>query len=166
MHARPHGYKRSTFDVTAADLHTLVDVYEHVATNSAGVLRVNLHFTYEDGSVRLTSVYSNLTSKFTVEPKHAATLLVRIPRWTPQDKLRLGVNGAATAVRMADADYLNAGPVKPGDKIVVEYALPLLTTTEKEQGITYAFLWRGDDILGVKTLNPIYPFYPEFPNIE
>ena len=166
MHVQPHGYKRSTFDVTAADLHTLVDVYEHVATNSAGVLRVNLHFTYEDASVRLTSVYSNLIGKFTVEPKQAATLLVRIPRWTPQDRLRLSVNGTATAVRMADADYLDAGSVKPGDKVVLEYVLPLFTTTEKEQGITYTFLWRGDDVLGVKASNPIYPFYPEFPNID
>ena len=164
MHLQPHGYKHSTFDVTAADLHTLVDVYKHVATNSAGVLRVNLHFTYEDASVRLTSVYSNLISKFTVEPKQAATLLVRIPRWTPAAQLRLLVNGVTTAISMADADYLNAGSVGPGDKVVLEYALPVRESSETIQGVTYTFLWRGDDILGVKPNTLMYPFYRDYPD--
>ena len=166
MHLDPNGYKSSTFDVTAADLHTLVDIFEHMATKASGVLRVNFHFTCEDANVRLTSVYSNLLGRFTVEPKQMAKLLVRVPRWTPQDRLRLSVNGTARAVRMADADYLDVSPVKPGDKVVLQYALPLLATTEKDQGVPYEFLWRGDDVLGVKPNGTMYPFYSDLPNID
>ena len=166
MMEEPNGHKHSTFDITAADLHTLVDIYEHVATNAAGVLRVNFHFTYADKNVRLTSEYSNLLGRFIVEPKQKAKLLVRVPRWTPRDQLHLSVNGATRAVRMADDDYLEGGQVNPGDKVLLQYALPLFTTTEKDEGISYTLLWRGDDVPGIKPNGTMYPLYPDFPTID
>ncbi len=166
MLGEPNGHKQSVFDVTAADLHTLVDIYEHVATKTTGVLRVNFHFTYEDANVRLISEYSNLLGSFLVEPKQKVKLLVRVPRWTPQDTLRLTVNGTARTVRMADADYLDAGTVRPSEKVVLQYALPLSTSTEKDEGISYTLLWRGDDVLGIKPNSAMYPLYPDFPNID
>ena len=54
IHRWPHSGKRPTTDVTAAVLHTLADLYCHIAVPSLAGRRILFHFDYQDGQVQVT----------------------------------------------------------------------------------------------------------------
>ncbi|MEI6915603.1 MAG: hypothetical protein WCL39_10770, partial [Armatimonadota bacterium] len=45
-HTKPHGGKQGVTDVTAAGVHTLIDIYKHVAVTEGGQLTVLFHMAY------------------------------------------------------------------------------------------------------------------------
>ena len=55
-HPRPHGWKTVTQDVTAAIIHTLVDIYQHIVVREENGLRILFHFDYADDDIEITSV--------------------------------------------------------------------------------------------------------------
>lgn len=161
MYEEPHGYKLATTDVTAAVIHSLVDVYQHIVTFDETGLRVNLHFNYEDNKVRIASQRGR-SAKLSVMVKEKQNVHIRIPRWTRMDSVKVTVDGKPYRPLVV-ADYiLVPKDLLPGE-IVVTYALPMSTEIEPTKGITYIIAWRGDEIMGISPNSTHLPFYPDIP---
>ena len=159
MYKEPHGCKMATTDITAAVLHSLVDVYQHVATTDAAGLRINFHFDYEDQRVRIVSRREKL-ARVTILPKEKQNILVRIPRWTPRDSVSVTVGGKPYQPLII-GDYILVPRERFPEEIVVSYALPVSTQIEPTDGVDYAITWRGDEVMGIRPNSSHLPFYPD-----
>ena len=155
VHGLPHGGKTSTIDVTAAVLHTLCDVYRHIAVRDAEGLHVNLALDYDDANVQI-AVDRGADLVMTVKPKECSNVFVHIPRWAPAPTVH--VNGRPCSQRQG-ADACIPGALQPVE-IHVRYPLPVRQTVETTAtGGEYRFTWRGDEIVGVSPNDEDRPFY-------
>lgn len=162
MHRHPHGGKRPTTDITAADLHTLCDIYTHIVEETALGLVVNFHFDYEDARVRVATERGD-AGRLTVQPKVAQPVSIRIPSWTPAESVRLTVNGQPQDLSWIGRFLIVSAGHPPGPTevaIEVRYDLPLRTVEEPTDGVDYRFTWRGDDVIGLAPNTDYLPFYP------
>lgn len=159
-HRQPHGWKTVTTDVTAADIHTLVDIYKHIAVHSEPEIVVHFHFDYEDEWIRIKSVRQEV-ARVVIEPGVTKNLRLRVPRWTPADSVHVEVNGAELkAPRIGD--YVLIPKEKLPGRVVLTYELPVRVETENVAGTDYQLLWRGDEVLGVSPNEVELPFYPTY----
>jgi hypothetical protein len=157
VHALPHGGKASTIDVTAAVLHTLTNIYRHIAVRSDDGLRVNFAFDYEDDNVWVQTERGD-EAVVTIRPKVRDNVLVRVPRWAPAASVRVDVNGQPCTTRIGDYALIPQSAT-PG-MIRLRYALPVRHTMEQTAtGGEYYFTWRGDEIVGVSPNDGERPFY-------
>ena len=159
-HRYPHAGKSCVTDVTAAVLHTVVDFYNHIATPTDQGIKVNFHLDYESESLRVTSVRKTAAT-VTIAARAKDNVLVRIPRWTPKDSVRITVNGRPVELSMVGGYALIDRALLPG-RIVLTYALPITAHKERTAGVEYEFLWRGDEIIGVYPNTGYFPFYPTY----
>lgn len=158
MHRHPHGEALPTTDITAADLHTLCDIYTHIVEPTELGLRVNFHFDYEDEHVRVNSERSE-AARLVVRPKSRRPLLIRVPGWTPSGSVRLSTDGTLRPnTWIGDSLLVTGGDL--GATVEVEYELPLTTVLETTDGVEYEFSWRGDEIIGVRPNTDFLRFYP------
>jgi len=146
--------------VTAADIHTLTDVYRHIALRTAAGIKVYFHFDYEDENIRIESVRRE-AAKVTITANVRDNILIRLPRWTPADSVKLTIAGQPVALVKIGDFALLARDRLPG-AIVLTYALPITINRESAGGTDYEFLWRGDEVLGVRPNDFILPFYPTY----
>ena len=162
MHLEPHAGKQPTTDITAADIHTLVDVYKHIALLCDSGLKILLHFDYDDARVRIRSQREK-RAKLTVLPKIRANTFVRIPRWAPLDSVRLEVQGKPVDVQMYGDFVLIHRELMPAE-ITLQFDLPVVSEIERTDGVEYQILWRGDEVIGITPNSSFYPFYPDYPD--
>jgi hypothetical protein len=157
---QPQGGMMCYPDVTAAVLHTLCDVYRHIAVRSGTDLKVNFHFDYEDDNVRITSRRAE-EAEVSISPKNQDDVFIRIPGWTPPESVRITVDGKPLPVKMVGRfAQVRRESLSPSSKILLRYALPLRTTTETINDAKCEYTWRGDDIVGVSPNTDNRPFYP------
>jgi hypothetical protein len=146
-------------DVTAAVIHTLCDVYQHVAVCSDTDLTVNFHFNYEDKNIKIISHRAD-KAKVTVVPKEPSNVLIRIPRWAPRESVRIMVSGKPFPLKMiGNFAFVPRTTRSEQTEIVLSYGLPDKTTIDTINGAEYRYQWHGDDIVGVvpnAKLRPIY----------
>jgi hypothetical protein len=161
MHLEPHGGKQAVTDVTAAVLHSLVDIYRHIVTRDDRGVCINLHFDYSDPSIDIRTTRGNL-AKVVIMAQYAENTLIRIPAWAPKESIRLSVGSVETALKMI-GNYAFVPRRPPPYDVVLEYALPERTTSETVGGVTFKFVWRGDDIAGISPNTDFLPFYPSAP---
>jgi len=160
VHGLPHGGKNSTIDVTAAVLHSLVDIYTHVAVRSEVGLSIPLHFDYQDESVRVAVRRDAETATVTVQPVRRENLLLRVPGWTPPASVSVTVGGEPYTPKMVGQYVHIPADIMPA-LIVLRYALPARETVETTAtGGEYHFTWRGDQIVGICPNDDYRPFYP------
>jgi hypothetical protein len=160
-HFHPHGGKTAVTDVTAAGVHSLVDLYLHTAVTGDAGLEVFFHFDYEDDRVRVRS-RRDARAELSVTPKTDGPLAIRVPRWTPPESVVLKVGGERVMPVFAGA-FARTGRVDAGDTVTLEYALPERRSRETGLGAEYDLLWRGDEVAGVRPNTNFYPFYPDIP---
>lgn len=139
MHLYPHGGKLPTTDITAADLHTLCDIYTHIAESTDKGLRVNFHFDYEDERMTIKSD-TGKTRRLLIDNKSAKPLHIRMPAWTGQPR------------------FYRYGPEKK--TVRIEYELPEKMIEETLEGVTFRIKWKGDEITGISPNTDFLPFYP------
>ncbi len=158
MHRHPHGGTLPTTDITAACLHTLCDVYRHVAEQTAAGTRINFHLDYEDERVRVTT---RRREKGCLEVllKEAAPLFIRVPGWAPAGSVAVKAGGQPARFDRTGC-FLFAGEAKAGAAIQMEYDLPARTISETTDGVEYRIEWRGDDVTGITPNTDFLPFYP------
>ena len=161
MHQHPHGEARPTTDITAADLHTLCDIYTHVVESTALGLLINFHFDYEDARVRIEADRDTV-GRLAIWPKIAGPVCIRIPTWTPRESVRLTVNGQPSRTEWVGS-FLFVQKQEGQARIRVEYGLPVTTTDESADGTTYRLTWRGDEVIGISPNTDFLPFYPTAP---
>lgn len=157
-HSEPHAGKQAVTDVTAADLHTLVDIYRNIVVHTDAGLVVNFHFDYEDKEI---SILSKREQEATVKiaPKSQYNMLIRIPGWTPLESAQFTINGNPfKPIMLGNFAYL-PGNLLPAN-IMLRYDLPVHRSIEKTDDIEYEFAWRGDEIIGVRPNSDFLPFYP------
>ena len=159
-HRLPHAWKIPTQDVTAANIHTLVDIYQHIATRDAGGIRVRFHFDYDDDTINISST-RNQTARVVISPKVVDNLWLRIPRWTPKASVKIAIDGKETDISMVGDYAFLSKDLLPGT-IVLTYALPVEIETESIAGVDYQLLWRGDEVMGITPNDFILPFYPTY----
>lgn len=161
MHRHPHGEAWPTTDITAADLHTLCDIYEGVVDSTEAGLRVNLHFDYEDSRVRITSKRTE-TAQVQIALKIEQPMFIRIPTWSPPASVRMMLNGNPASTSQIGG-FLFVEKQRPGAEVHLEYGLPRATLVEATDGVEYRQQWRGDEIVGINPNTDYLPFYPSAP---
>jgi hypothetical protein len=157
MH-EPYGSANPATDITCAVLHTLVDVYQHIAVEGPLGLTVNLHFDYEDGNIRIRSE-RGVKAKLTIAPERRENLALRIPGWTPRDSVKLTVNGQPFTPTIVGKFACVPRDVLPAS-VVLEYDLPLRKSVERVAGKDYTLTWKGDGIIGISPNVDFLPMYP------
>ena len=147
-------------DVTAAVLHTLCDIYRHIAVRGNAGLTVYFHFDYEDDNVRIISRRAE-EATVAIVPKVQDNVLIRIPKWTPPESVRITVGGQKLPVQMIGGfAYVPRSDSPKQPETVLRYGLPIRTTTETIKGVEYRYTWRGDEITGVSPNTAVRPLYP------
>ena len=158
MHRHPHGGIVPTTDITAADLHTLCEIYTHAAERTKDGLRINFHFDYEDENVAIASERGQ-QGQLLIRPKVASPVFIRVPRWTAAESVEMKVNQQAIEPHWID-DFLFVRVREAGAMIQLNYDLPSRTISETTDGVEYRIDWRGDDIVGIAPNTDFLPFYP------
>ena len=161
MHTHPHGGILPTTDITAADLHTLCDIYAHVVEETEAGLVVNFHFDYEDERMRI-EIARGERCRVTVEPRITRLAFIRIPAWAPRESVELSVNGTPADL-VWDGHFLIVSALDPPGRIEIGYELPMRTLTERIDGDDYHLTWRGDDVIGLAPNTDFLPFHPSNP---
>ena len=158
MHGGPYSRKANTTDVTAACLHTLIDVYNHIVVPTDMGFGVYFHFDYEDESITVRSK-REAQAKVTVTSRTGDGLLVRIPRWAPTESVRFTANGSPVSPhRIGDFAHFPAGGSV--SEVDVVYDLPERTTVEVIGDAKHELTWRGDEVVGICPNDDWLPFYP------
>jgi hypothetical protein len=160
-HSHPHGEKKAVTDVTSADVHTLVDIYQHVALAEAGRIEVLFHLDYEDRRIRV-ACRREKRAELNVIAKAEAAVAIRVPRWAPRGSIDVRVGGDPVKPVFA-GPFASMGKVPGGSRITMAYDLPEHSNKEKDLGVEYELFWRGDDVVGVRPNTSFYPFYPDVP---
>ncbi len=157
----PQGSMMSYTDVTAAVLHSLCDIYQHIAVRDDAGLTVYFHFDYEDNHVRIISERGD-KAKLTLIPKRKDNVFVRIPSWTPAESVSITVSGKAIPVEMMGRfAFIEQVDLPDDPAIVVEYGLPIKNTTEIINSVEYHYSWKGDEIIGACPNTSDRPIYPQ-----
>ena len=157
-HSHPHGGKVAVTDVTAADVHTLVDVYRNIVVDNEATQEIFFHLDYEDARMQVTSQRAE-RAELAVTPKQETAVAIRVPKWTPRESIQVFVNDKAVAPVYA-GNFLHLGRRPAGARIVMKYDLPERTTKETDLGTEYTINWKGDDIVGVAPNTDRFPMYP------
>ena len=134
-------YKEATGCCNGNCTRILYYVWSNIITSDDGKLSVNLLLNRASQWADVDSwlPYEGRVTITTKTTKDA--LLVRVPEWVDQHKVECKVNGEKQKVTWS-GNYLNAGAVKRGDKVSVEFPMerrtvsaeiPVLLTREGEE---------------------------------
>ena len=159
VHGKPHGPKGNVTDVTAADLHSLCDIYNHCVVRRGNILKVLFHSNFHDRRIDIDEKRGDRCRQLTVRPLESCRLLVRIPLWTNRNEIDVSINGRCIPSLFVDSMFLDAGNVASGDLINIKYELPHRTVMEEAMGTVYTFDWKGDEVVSVSPNMPFLPFY-------
>ncbi len=159
--AEPYGKYYSTVDITAAGIHTLVDIYNNIVERTAQDVKVYLHFDIENNYISLKSRRADKAT-LNIDMKVDANLWVRMPRWAPADSIIVMQNDKKLAYEKMGDFIVIANQFTPGS-VVITYDLPITKETEKVNETTYTLLWRGDEVIGIRPNIDITPIYPNLP---
>ena len=133
------------YDVLAAVVHSLSDLYSHTTVQDDRGITLLWHFDYEDEHLRVTHSRAD-EAVVCVVPKTDAPLRIRIPAWA--DSLRICVGGKEVRPpHLGDFIYLNGGMLKDRAPVELRYGLPARTTEEKYGITTWRQAWRGDVVV-------------------
>ncbi len=167
IHGPSHGGKGCTPDVLAAVTHSLSDVYRHVCTVTAELIRVNLHLEYEDALITVRS-QRDTQGELRVTLRTPADLSLRIPGWVDAASVDVRVDGRASKRRCSGSwMHVDAEALGDGREVVMTYALPERSTEEcMPSGRIYRFRWCGDHIVGVAPQDSPRPFYPQLGDVS
>lgn len=157
-HHEPHADKQGTTDVTAADVHTLADIYAHIAVSTPEQLQIFFHLDFEDDRVQIRSRRTE-AAEVTIKPKRRGPVAVRVPKWAPRESVRFEMQGKPVEPVMTG--HFAALPIcEANETIVMKYALPTRETREKSLGQEQTLYWKGDEVMGCSPNSNFYPFYP------
>jgi hypothetical protein len=158
MPSQTHSSKNPTTDITAADLHTLCDIYTHIVEITPLGLQINFHFDYEDERIRIRSTRGE-TAHLDIRLKVTQPLNIRVPAWAPTDSVHITVN-AQPLEPVWTGHFIHIPKQAMPARIQVDYGLPVTSNDETTDGVTYHFTWRGDDITAMMPNSDWLPFYP------
>jgi len=157
-----HHGKNCVTDVTSAALHTLTNIYNHIAVHTDAGLTVNFHMGYEDKHIHIVSEREGV-GHVTIIPKIRKNLFIRIPQWVSHESVEFVINDQVFTPVMLGDFALVPREMLPAT-VLHTYALPHKIEQEETGGVPYEVAWRGDDIVGISPNNKFYPLYPSLNN--
>ena len=161
----PHAGKGFNPSGTAEIVHTMSAIYQNIVAHDESGLFINLHFNYDDDTVRVV-VERDSAARVSIVPKIHDNLLLRVPGWAPVETVRITVDSEPVTLRKVGSyAYITREQIGVGSKVVLHYDLPTRRTVETlPAGDTYEFAWQGDEITGVYPNAQPLPFYPTLNN--
>ena len=159
MHKHPHGGKMNTTDITAADVHSLCDVYNHIVVRDPEVTFVLFHLDYTSPDVVVTPERGE-KAQLTVCSKTGKPVFIRIPLWAKDKPLSLCVNGEKRPCKLI-GQYLRVEAAGSETRISLSYELPERITRETTNGVEYTLGWKGDMVTGISPNAEYLPFYAD-----
>ena len=160
-HAHPHGAKGVILDVTAAVVHTLVDLYQHAVEHTDAGCFVNLHLDRDDDALSVRVTREEARASLVLTANRPIDLFVRVPRWTQPASVEVSLDGRRIEPRLIGAFvHLAATQIGGGTRAVMRYGLPARETSEVfPSGRRFSFTWRGDQIVAMQPAPERLPFY-------
>jgi len=159
---RPNAEKICIFDVTAAVLHTLTDVQNHIVRETHTELWIDLHFNTEQYGAIVRSERGD-DATLTVTTETAREIAIRIPCWVTPESVSMTIDN-----RPADPKFINhyvhvgAAALKPGSTITVRHDLPSRRSeTVMPSGARIEIGWKGDHVTGVSPNEGTRRLYPD-----
>lgn len=138
--------------------------------------KVSVNFLLSRGSQWLdVSSYLPYEGKVELDIRRdIAKLQVRIPEWAGYTKVRFArtIDGETTEgkgtepSRWANHVFLQLGPARAGEKIVITFPLSFRTTVETAMGERFEVEWRGDDVIDIAPRGKRKPLYSGRPNLD
>ena len=162
MQTLPHGGKCATTDVTAACLHTLTDIYNHIVVESESMTQVLFHFDYASSTIQITSHREKQQASLTVQYSGGKLLQIRIPGWVNRDHLHITVDGQTITPQFVGPFLQIDGATSPM-QIHIQFILPQRDIIERTDGTDYHIRFWGDEIVGITPNVDFYPLYPTLP---
>jgi hypothetical protein len=135
------------YDITSGAVDALCETWRAALHLGAGEVRVNLLFGAERDGVSIRSELSR-EGRVVVADRAGRDLQVRLPAWVPASAVRVQVNGAAAAPRLADSCLHIAG-TGAAQSVTVQFPLREERTVETMAGQTFTIDWRGDQIVAM-----------------
>jgi hypothetical protein len=161
MNRHPYGASVPTTDVTAADIHSLCEVYSTVAEERVDGWRINLHFDAQRPGLEI-ACFDDERRQLDIRAERPCRLDVRIPDWTPREEVQTTSQGRPKpAARVGN--YLSLEAPGSWDVVSVSYPLPRFELAETIGGVAFTVCWRGDSVEGVRPNAPFLPFYRDLP---
>lgn len=126
----------------------IFDIINGIATEKNGEIRINLFFSSDNN---LCGIKSELPfeGRISVRMKCSSVFLIRSPENVPPGDVDVVVNKKRLVEKQLYSNYIVAGPVKKGSKIVMRF--PLLRRREKERILNREFVcsWLGQTLAGI-----------------
>jgi len=155
-----HSGKFPYTDVTAADIHSLADIYNNIIVETDTAVRVLFHFNRKVHGVQVVSKRENGKAVVTVVSTADKHLDIRIPGWASEETLTVAVNGKAVSPNVQDG-FMRIPSVGGTIQVVISYVLPVRIITETVKNVEYRIQFEGDEITGISPNTDFYPFYPD-----
>ena len=142
---------------TGNGTRTVYYVWENILHYQDGELKVNLLM---NRASRWADIDSHIPYKGQVDitVKEDINLKVRLAEWVEAEEAKCTVNGKRIKARM-EGRYLVAGPVHPGDTVVVEFPIYERTETIIVEQKQYTIILRGNDAVAINPQGSNGPFY-------
>lgn len=142
------------YDVLAAVVHSLADLYEHTTVRGPRGLTLLWHFDYEDAQLRVTQSRTD-EAVLCVQPKSATPLRIRLPAWVPNEAVRVSLGEqSVTPARIGSFLYLPEELLQNRPPITVRYPLPAHRSEEAADPTRWCLEWRGDTVVEALPLRP------------
>lgn len=133
-------------------------VWHNIVTKNERGIFINLLLNKRTPWCEVLS-YHPYTGRVEVEMYVNSNLHVIIPPWAKKSEVTLTVNGTAV-VPTWDAEYLVLKNQKQGDKIILDYPMPITTLTDSIPGKgIYRTTWKGNTVIGIDPSGKIAPLF-------
>jgi hypothetical protein len=145
---------------TGSSTRTLYYVWNRMVDFRDDQLRVHLLM---NRASQWADIYSYIpyTGRVDVKMKRACrNVQLRAPEWIRSSSLELAckVNGDPRALTW-DGRYVNVGPLKKGDKIVVTFPIHELTVQENIGPVKYTLVLKGNTVVSIDPKGKNVPLY-------
>jgi hypothetical protein len=150
---------------TGNSTRTLYYVWEHILEYRDGRLRVNLLLNRVSTWVDLHS-YIPYEGKVDLKIKKLCdSILIHVPEWIETRSLQVlcQVNGSSRQMSW-QGRYVNAGPARPGDMIVITFPIHERMVKEKLGNTLYTLVLKGSTVVSIDPRGTNGPTYerPEY----
>jgi hypothetical protein len=153
--SREGGWPISTLDITSGAVHAMSECYKRRCVRSEATSRVIMLFDYEgEDLVVETDLPLKGETRFTVGT--ATRVELRIAPWVERDSVALVVDGEPREPHF-DGGYLVVEDLKPGQRGVVQFPVPVKTESETVDGIEYTTTWAGSQIIAILPRGTVSP---------
>jgi hypothetical protein len=135
-------------------------VWDRIVQRRGEELRVNLLL---NRASEWADIYSHIPYEGRVEVRvkqPSSSICLRVPEWIPDgsNKVSCKVNGARRSLRW-EGRYVNVGPGKSGDRMVLTFPISTRTVRETIGNVPYTLTIKGNTVIAIDPPGKVGPLY-------